>query len=439
MNNLSKIWLVIRREYTTRVLKKSFVILTLLMPFLMALIPIVPALIMSYEGTSHEVIAIIDRTDLYADLFESSDQYTFVRANAPLSSYRSAGEEQEVTAVLEIRQDLLQDPKAASLFSFKTLPPGVEEYINERLSDYLSDQKINSYDIPELREIIRSSRVNISVATYKWSDTGAETASSSGLAGGIGLILNFVIYMFIMMYGMMVLQGILEEKKSRIMEVMVSCVRPFELMMGKIVGIGLVGLTQIFVWIVLGSALMFGAQVFAFGTLYSSEVVTEMQVSGRMSGDDAQMLWEVFSALESINFLELTLLFLAFFIGGYLLYAALLAAFGSAVSSDEDTGQIVMPVTILMVISSYIGMACMRNPEGDLALWASFIPFTSPIVMMARLPYDVPLWQELLSLVILYLSAFGFTALSAKIYRVGILMYGKKPTLAEMWQWLRYK
>lgn len=439
MASLNKIWLVIRREYTTRVLKKSFVILTLLMPFLMALTVIVPTLLMTMQGNSREVIAVIDRTGQYTKLFEDSEQYTFVPADAPLSHYRGAGKEQEITAVLEIRQDLLEDPNAISLFSFKTLPSAVEEYINRQLSTHLSEQKIDSYDIPALREIIRSSKVNISVATYKWSETGAETASSSSIANGIGMVLNFVIYMFIMIYGMMVLQSVMEEKKSRIMEVMVSCVRPFELMMGKIIGIGLVGLTQIFFWIILGSAIMFGAQLFFFGDLYSEEAVAQMQTTGRMSPSDMEWVANLFSSLESINFIELALLFIAFFIGGYLLYAALLAAFGSAVSNEEDSNQVVMPVTILMILSSYIGLACMNNPEGSLALWASFIPFTSPIVMMARLPYGVPIWQEFLSLLILYLSFVGLTLLGGKIYRVGILMYGKKPSLKEMWQWLRYK
>lgn len=438
MASISKIMLVIRREYTTRVYKKSFVVLTLLMPFLMALIPLVPAWLMSLERQSPEVIAVIDRTGEYMPLFENSGAYTFIQADAPIASYRDAGAEQDVTAVLEIRQDLLQDPKAVSLFSFKTLPASVEQYINRRLSEYLSDKKINSYDIPELKEIIRTSKIDISVATYKWSETGSETISSGDIAAGIGMMLNFVIYMFIMMYGMMVLQGVMEEKKSRIMEVMVSCVRPFELMMGKIVGIGLVGLTQIAVWLVLGSGLMLGLQLFFLKDLNYAEA--SMQMADRqMKEFDISVVAEFFAALESINFVELGILFVAFFIGGYLLYASVLAAFGSAVSSDEDTSQIVTPVTILMVISFYIGMACMSNPEGDLALWSSFVPFTSPIVMMARLPYGVPLWQEVLSLSILYLSFGGLTYSGARIYRVGILMYGKKPSLKEMWRWMWYK
>lgn len=438
MASISKIMLVIRREYTTRVYKKSFVVLTLLMPFLMALIPLVPAWLMSLERQSPEVIAVIDHTGEYMPLFENSGAYTFIQADAPIASYRDAGAEQDVTAVLEIRQDLLQDPKAVSLFSFKTLPASVEQYINRRLSEYLSDKKINSYDIPELKEIIRTSKIDIAVATYKWSETGSETISSGDIAAGIGMMLNFVIYMFIMMYGMMVLQGVMEEKKSRIMEVMVSCVRPFELMMGKIVGIGLVGLTQIAVWLVLGSGLMLGLQLFFLKDLNYADV--SMQMTDRqMKEFDISGVAEFFAALESINFVELGILFVAFFIGGYLLYASVLAAFGSAVSSDEDTSQIVTPVIILMVISFYIGMACMSNPEGDLALWSSFVPFTSPIVMMARLPYGVPLWQEVLSLSILYLSFGGLTYLGARIYRVGILMYGKKPSLKEMWRWMWYK
>lgn len=440
MANMNKIWLVIKREYKTRVLKKSFILLTLLTPLLIALMSFLPALIMEFGGsTTKEVIAIIDRTGQYIDLFESNEQYTFVHANETLSSYREAGEDQEVTAVLEIRQNLLEDPQAVSLFSFKTLPPSVENYINTRLSDYISEQKINSYNIPELREIIRSSKINISIATYRWSDAGAETASSGTLASSIGFILNMVIYMFITIYGMMVLQGVMEEKKSRIMEVMVSCVRPFELMIGKIIGIGLVGLTQFCIWIVLTIGILVSAQFFFFNGMYSAESAELLEQSGRISSENAHMLAGLFAELQSINYLEIIMLFIGFFIGGYLLYASILAGFGSAISSDEDSAQITAPITILMLLSFYIGMASTQNPEGTLALWTSFIPFTSPVVMMVRLPYGVPVWQQLLSLSILYLSAIGITYLSARIYRVGVLMYGKKPNLKEMWKWLRYK
>lgn len=439
MSSFNKIGLVIQREYLTRVAKKSFILMTVLMPIIFAIIATLPFILSKMDGGDTQTVAIIDRTGQYASILEDTEQYHFVVADRPLAQYREAGEEQEVTAVLEITQDLEQDPRAVSLFSFKTLPTGLESYINQKLSGYVSDQKLSAHNIPEIKEIIRSSQVQISAATYKWGQDGAENMSSGEASSFLGLMLSFVSYMFIMIYGGMVIQSVIEEKKSRIVEVMVSSVRPFELMMGKIIGVGLVGLTQMAIWIVLFMGISLGAQFFLLGDLYSAESIAAAQSAGSVSASDLEAINEVFGVLQGIDFVEIIVMFILFFIGGYLLYASILAALGSAVSSDEDTGQLMLPVTMLMVFSLYVGMASANNPEGQLAFWTSLIPFTSPIVMMARLAYDVPLWQEILSIVILFGSFVLMTFLGAKIYRVGILMYGKKPSFAELWRWMNYK
>lgn len=439
MSSFNKIGLVIQREYLTRVAKKSFILMTVLMPIIFAIIATLPFILSKMDGGDTQTVAIIDRTGQYASLLEDTEQYHFVVADRPLAQYREAGEEQEVTAVLEITQDLEQDPRAVSLFSFKTLPTGLESYINQKLSGYVSDQKLSAHNIPEIKEIIRSSQVQISAATYKWGQDGAENMSSGEASSFLGLMLSFVSYMFIMIYGGMVIQSVIEEKKSRIVEVMVSSVRPFELMMGKIIGVGLVGLTQMAIWIVLFMGISLGAQFFLLGDLYSAESIAAAQSAGSVSASDLEAINEVFGVLQGIDFVEIIVMFILFFIGGYLLYASILAAIGSAVSSDEDTGQLMLPVTMLMVFSLYVGMASANNPEGQLAFWTSLIPFTSPIVMMARLAYDVPLWQEILSIVILFGSFVLMTFFGAKIYRVGILMYGKKPSFAELWRWMNYK
>lgn len=435
----SKIGIVIAREYLTRIRKKSFILMTILAPLFFVFISILPVLLVNLDtdGDTQEV-AIIDRTGQYASLFEDTDQYRFVSADKTAEEYKSAGEDQPITALLVINQDLLQDPKAVSLFSFKQLAPGLESYINQTLSSYLTEQKIASYNIENLDQIIRESKVSISVSTYKWSEDGAETSSSSTIATVMGIGLALLSYMFILTYGSMMLQSVLEEKKTRIMEVIISSIKPFELMMGKIIGIGLLGLTQIAVWCVLTTGLYFVAQFVFLGSLYSPEMITQVQMT-QTSAESMQTAFEVFSVVRGINFFEIVTMFVLLFIGGFLIYSSILAALGSSVSSDEDAGQLMLPVTLLIMVSFYVGMACANNPEGQLAYWASLFPLTSPIVMMVRLPYDVPLWQQVLSVVLLYLSFVGITYISAKIYRVGVLMYGKKPSLKELWRWTKYK
>ncbi len=434
MAKLGKIGIIIGREYTTRVLKKSFIFFTLLGPILFVVISALPALLMQYGGEDKQVVAVIDKTGEYAPLFESNADYQFVQADKSLSQYQSESGQGKVDAILQIRQSLEEDPQAITLFSYKTLPSGLEHYVNRRLSAYLSDKKLASHNIPNLKQIVQSSQVRINVATYKWGEDGAEVVSSGAAASAIGMILTLVSYMFIMMYGMMVAQGVLEEKKNRILEVIVSSVRPFELMMGKIVGIGLVGLTQLMLWIVLGTGLSFALPFLISTTMDGT--TSDMVAQGMTSNIKVN---EFMMVLNTINFGEIFTMFILFFIGGYLLYAALCAALASTVSSEEDSGQMMMIITVMMMASMYIGIAATKSPESALTLWSSFIPFTSPVVMMVRIPYDVPLWQELTSLAILFVSSIFIVYIGAKIYRVGILMYGKKPSFKEIWRWLKYK
>lgn len=436
MVSFSKIALIAEREYMTRVAKKSFIILTILMPLIFVIISAVPAILMLLDGGDKQVVAVIDRTGEYFPVLKSNDQYQFVRADKPLSEYQGAGEDSDVTAILEIREDLLKNPQGISLFSPKTLPTGLENYINNELSDYLTDKKIASHDIPELKEIIRTSKVDISVATYKWDEDGAESASSGEASGALGLVLSLVSYMVIMIYGGMISQSVLEEKKSRIVEVIVSSVRPFELMMGKILGVGLVGLTQLVLWMVLMTGLSFGLQFFLLGDLYNEATASMAQQS--MSGSTME-LQTMLASISGINFFEVGVLFILFFIGGYFLYSSILAGLASTVSTDEEANQFMLPVTMLMIFSLYFGIAVAQNPDGDLAFWGSIIPFTSPVVMLARVGYDVPLWEQVLSIVVLYASFVLFTYLGARVYRVGIFMYGKKPTFKELYKWITYK
>lgn len=436
---MNKIGLIIKREYLRRVSKKSFILLTFLTPFLFAALVFVPLWLSTIKGDEVRNVAIIDTTGKYAPLFENNESYHFIHSNKTLDEYRQ-NEDKEIFAFLSITDDLLDNPKAATLYSEKQVPVELSRMVNHTLSKQLESEKLASFNIPNLKEIIRESKINFNVQTIKWSEDGKESASSATVASVIGMVFTFIIYMFIMMYGAMVMQGVMEEKTNRIIEVMISSVRPFDLMMGKIIGIGFVGLTQVFLWGVITTIL-----VAVGGFMFSGGAdVTALQATPSMGMMDAGALAsssgnEIMGIINSINIAEIGISFIIYFIGGYMLYASIFAAIGSAVDSQEDTQQFMAPVTIFMIFALYAGIYSMENPDGPLAFWCSMIPFTSPIVMMVRIPFEIPLWEKLLSVALLYASAIGIVWISAKIYRVGILMYGKKPSIKEMIKWIKYK
>ncbi len=440
---MSKTALIIKREYLNRVSKKSFLILTFLTPLLFAAMVFVPLWLSSIKGDEVRNVVVLDRTGKYAPLFEDADNYKFIAGDKSLESYKQASDK-EVYAIVSITDDLIAHPEAATMYSEKQIPGDLSRIVNQVLSRKLENEKMAAYNIPNLKEIIKESQINFEINTIKWSEDGSESESSSLVASIVGLIFTLISYMFIMVYGAMVMQGVMEEKTNRIVELMVSSVRPFQLMMGKIIGIGLVGLTQMFLWGILTMALVLGGQF-----LFMGSVDPQMMQQGSMMGHGASMpgmveasqepAAKLFGMLQTINFAEIGFFFVIYFIGGYMLYASVFAAIGSAVESQEDTQQFMTPIMIFLVFSLYAGIYSMENPEGPLAFWCSLIPFTSPIVMMIRLPFEVPLWEKLLSVSLLYVTFVGIIWLSAKIYRVGILMYGKKPTIKEMIKWLRYK
>ncbi len=440
---MSKTALIIKREYLNRVSKKSFLILTFLTPLLFAAMVFVPLWLSSIKGDEVRNVVVLDRTGKYALLFEDADNYKFIAGDKSLESYKQASDK-EVYAIVSITDDLIAHPEAATMYSEKQIPGDLSRIVNQVLSRKLENEKMATYNIPNLKEIIKESQINFEINTIKWSEDGSESETSSLVASIVGLIFTLISYMFIMVYGAMVMQGVMEEKTNRIVELMVSSVRPFQLMMGKIIGIGLVGLTQMFLWGILTMALVLGGQF-----LFMGSVDPQIMQQGSMMGHGASMpgmveasqepAAKLFGMLQTINFAEIGFFFVIYFIGGYMLYASVFAAIGSAVESQEDTQQFMTPIMIFLVFSLYAGIYSMENPEGPLAFWCSLIPFTSPIVMMIRLPFEVPLWEKLLSVSLLYVTFVGIIWLSAKIYRVGILMYGKKPTIKEMIKWLRYK
>lgn len=440
---MNKISLIIRREYLHKVQKKSFILLTFLTPFLFAALIFVPLWLSSIKGDETYQIAVIDTTGKYAPLFQDTENFHFIKGDKSLDEYKESTD-REIFAFLNITDDLLQTPNAATLYSSKQIPGDLSRLINQVLSKQLEQDKLASFNIPNLNEIIKESQINYAIQTVKWGDDGSETASSAEIASIIGIIFTMIIYMFILIYGAMVMQGVLEEKTNRIIEIMISSVKPFDLMMGKIIGIGLVGLTQMFLWGVMTFALIAGGSLLLDNNIDQAALQSSMAIGNPAMNLAAQNAAqpsgnEIFTWLQAINISEIVFLFILYFIGGYMLYAAIFAAIGSAVDNQEDTQQFVAPVTIFMVFALYAGIYSAENPDGPLAFWGSFIPFTSPIVMMVRLPFEVPLWEKALSIILLYASFIGIIWVSAKIYRVGILMYGKKISLKEMTKWFRYK
>lgn len=438
---MSKIGLIIKREYLRRVSKKSFILLTFLTPFLFAALVFVPLWLSSIKGDEVHTIAILDSTGKYAPLFEDTETYRFIHSDQSMDTYKQIPDK-EIFAFLTITEDLLENPKAATLYSKKQIPGELSRLVNMTLKKQIESDKLATFNIPNLKEIIKESKINFNIQTIKWGDDGSEKQSSSVVASITGVIFTMLIYMFIMIYGAMVMQGVMEEKTNRIIEIMISSVKPFDLMMGKIIGIGFVGLTQVFLWTIMTLILITGGSFLVGGGIDNEMLQSGMALNANpniamMSTQQPSNEW--IEMLGTINFAEIGILFVVYFIGGYLLYSSLFAAIGSAVDSQEDTQQFMLPVTLLLVFALYAGIYSMENPDGPLAFWCSMIPFTSPIVMMVRMPFEVPLWQIVLSVGLLYICSIGFTWLSAKIYRVGILMYGKKPSIKEMIKWLRYK
>ncbi len=431
----SKIWLVVQREYATRVKKKSFIILTLLMPVLMAALMFLPLLLSMMSDGERKTVAVVDNTGLYASAFKSNDDYLFVPTEKMTPALRS--DSTDVSAVVMISGNLVDDPNAAAIYSRDEVPESLSNLVNDALTEVVQRQKAERYNIPGLSNIVEDMQKTIEVSTVRWTDDGERESMTDALTV-IGMVLTMLIYMFVISYGVMVMGSVSEEKNNRVVELMVSSVKPFQLLLGKIIGVGLVGITQMLIWgvllmviVAIGGAAT-GVAVFASDPSVLAAAQSAPQVA------DSNAVSQILTVVSQLPLTEIGVLFILYFVGGYLLYASILAACGAAVNDAQDSQQFMFPVMALMMFAFYAGFYSATNPNGPLAMWCSFIPFTSSNVMMMRIPFGVPLWQEILSVVLLYATALAFVCVSARIYRVGILMYGKKPTLKEMWRWLKY-
>jgi ABC-2 type transport system permease protein len=347
---------------------------------------------------------------------------------------------------LEISGDLNVNPAAATFYSEKQQPPReLTAYINNVLTDAVRDKKIDDFTrksnlepqlVADLQQILKSEdRINVS--TIRLDKTGNESETLGQAASVTGMALTLCMFFFIMMYGQMVVQSVVEEKTNRIIEVVISSVRPFDLMMGKIIGVGLVGLLQLLIWLIIGGGAVVALQVF-FGAGMDAAAILEARQAMSMMQSNPEMLSAV-NGLLMVNWLQVGICLVLYFVGGYILFSSLFAMFGSAANDSQEAQQLMMPLTIVLLLAFYTGFAASQNPEGSMAFWCSLIPFTSPVVMMVRAPFEIPVWELAVSVALLYATAIFMVKLAARIYRVGILMYGKKATFAEMFKWLKYK
>ena len=445
---MGKIGLIIGREYLTRVKKKSFIIMTILGPILMAAAIIIPSYIAikSSEKEPATTVGIVDESGFYDDVFVSTDRIEFKYLDSSLAKAKAQAVSGEMPYVLYIPEaDSGEFPSKAVFYGQENVGEKLKTVVTNIMSNNIKNTKLKQAGIDN--ELLQSLNTNIDVKSYKIDETGNEKRSYNEISQIIGYVAGLLIYMFILMFSSQVMRGVMEEKSSRIVEVIVSSVKPFQLMMGKIVGIGLVGLTQFLLWIVLTLVLVgaFGSSIIPKDTNpievvnsvapAGSEQVTDITQSFASSGVASDIL----NAASSVHIGQILLLFLLYFAGGYLLFASIYAAIGGAVDSEDDTQQFMWPVTIIILIPVMLIANIINEPSGPIAFWLSIIPFTSPVTMMMRLPFGVPAWQLILSLLLLFGGFVVMTWLSGKIYRTGILMYGKKVTWKEIIKWIKTK
>ena len=439
---MSNISIIIQREFNERVRKKSFIITTLLMPLLMVALMAAPALIMQFSRGDEKRIAVIDESGLVAPRLESDEELRFEPTDLTTEEARRTLTDR--FGVLRIGGDILENPSDVKLYANSSSSLSVESSITDQIERILEAEKLKRYNIDNLQQILDEVKTTVTLQTFRNDKSQEEEthAQSSTVATVTGYVLGFILYMFLLIYGQMVMQSVIEEKNNRGLEVMVSSVRPFDLMMGKILGIASVAVVQVAIWGVLicgiGAAVM--PHLMPSDVMASAQAMQQgMPDAAAASGMDPEMLQAVAAITDLGYIVRIFVCLLLFVFGGYLFYSAMFAAVGSAVDNVQDASQLQTPITLPIILALLMMFAVIRDPNSQMAFWFSVIPFTSPIVMIVRIPYDIPLWEIALSLAVLYASFVGMVWFAAKIYRVGIFMYGKKPSLKELFKWIRYK
>lgn len=451
---MNKISLIIQREYLTRVKKKSFIIMTILGPLLFGGFFAAMTWMMTKQDDQVRKIVVVDETGLFADKLKESNTLKFDYVDTDVNTLKETFFDMNNYGILFIPKIVVQSPNAVQFYSDKQPSINIKEQISNSMEKIMEDEKLKAYEIDNLDKIMKSVKTNVTLQTIRLESGGEEKSSNTEIAMGLAYIAGLLIYMFIFIYGAQVMRGVIEEKTSRIVEVIISSVKPFQLMLGKVIGIALVGLTQFILWVVLSFGVIQIVQD-KLSPEMPQQTITQTTPQSIMGGDqsiaqneiqqplpanqDLTKMQSIFKMIKTINWVEIVLTFLFFFLFGYLLYGSLFAAIGSAVDNETDTQQFMFPITIPLILGLLVMFNALNNPESPIVFWFSIIPLTSPIVMMARIPFEVPAWELLLSMVVLILTFLGTTWLAGKIYRTGILMYGKKVNYKEILKWLRYK
>ena len=466
--NLRTINIIIRREYLNRVKKKSFLIITFLVPILFVALCILPSLIMLGTKESAKDIAVVDQSGIVLPYLEDTEtihymDFTMLGVDSVKNYIDAFG----VDVVLSISElDEVNKTVTAETFSPKPLGMDMTESINRRINDAVEAYRIESYGIENLETIMADVKSHVRLTSFTMDKEGKESVSESGVYMAISMILGMVLYMFIALFCGMVMSSVIEEKSSRVVEVLISSVKATELMFGKIIGVALVALTQFLLWIVL-CAVLLGVAGMAFGSKVDLKALMGDPVTATVAGQSINMgsaidltalggaveaadstaapaaapdeMGVILGTIGNLPLGQILIAFLLYFILGYLLYASIFAAIGSAVENEGDSQQLQLPVTIPLLLGFFIALYAYKAPDSALVFWGSMIPFTSPIVMLARIPFGVPVWELVVSLVVLFLTFAVFAYLSAKVYKVGILMFGKKSSWKDLWKWLKQK
>ncbi len=456
---------VIGREYLTKVKKKSFLLTTFLVPIIFVAAMVVLVMVMSKMDERAQTVAVVDQSGIALPYFVDDGANTYLDCSAEHPDSVKAQLDARGLNVLVVISPLDSVAKTVSVAAYSRKPLGVDfsSGVSRKVSDAVEAYRISTYGIDNLEQIMKDVRASVDVREYTLDDSGEETVTESGIYMMMSMILGIIIFLFITLFGGMVMSSVIEEKSSRVVEVLISSAKATELMFGKIIGVALVALTQFLLWIVL-SVVLLGI----FGGILGKDFLSAdpQQIASTMGVDATQIealgvdltaaadttaltdttavvaqdeMAVVFSTLAHVPWGQLIIAFFIYFILGYLLYASFFAAIGSAVENEADTQQLQIPLTIPLMIGYFIALIAFRNPESGVVVWGSMIPFTSPIVMLARIPYGVPMWQLLVSIVLLALTFAACAWVSAKIYKAGILVFGKKSTFADLWKWLKQK
>lgn len=439
---MNKTLLIIQREYLVRVKKRSFLLVTLLTPLLITALYAVPALLF-FASDDTKTIQILDESNTFSGKLKNDEDYVFTFANGSLETAKQKLKNSDATALVFIPKDITEKPDGLQIFAEKTVSMGLQRRIENVVQGEVRNQRLAKAGIDV--KVVEENRVNVDAQTYSLNEEG-EKSSNSGVATGIGYAIGLILYMSVFLSGSQVMNGVIEEKSSRIIEIIISSVKPMQLLLGKIIGVGLVGLTQFVLWILL-TALISTAVTGLLKNKLEEKVRKEVRVSA--SPDQAKQMEaqlqsqnpmaKVNEALANLPIGKLLLCFIFYYITGFLLYSSLFAAVGSAVENPSEAQQLLFPVTIPLILSIILMTYVINEPDSKLAFWASIIPFTAPVDMMARLPFGVETWELLLSMSLMIIGFLSTTWLAARIYRVGILMYGKKATLRELSKWVFYK